>query len=267
MNITVIGYGHFAKIVAMGLCEHGHTVCQDDESPYLLREGHDRPEPGYVVYPMRGLGIWPHVVWIAYDAPLDAQGAPVVEEILARIQRLHARYPSSVPFLVSCQWPVGTFRTVEALCPGRPLAYVLENVRVGHAVEDFRHPAAIIVGTRTLKFSDLSWLAVFTNSLQIITPESAEMAKHTLNAFLALQIAFINEIDTLCALVGADAREVSRALVSDTRVSPGAPLLPGPPFGGGSLKRDVRVLEALCQAHGISYYTPILAAILPSNER
>ena len=90
------------------------------------------------------------------------------------------------------------------------------------------------------------------------------MAKHALNAFLSLQIAFTNEIARVCESVGASADDVSRALLSEDRVSPKAPLKPGPPFGGGSLQRDCRTLEQLTAQHGL--YAPLLNAILPSNS-
>ncbi len=49
--------------------------------------------------------------------------------------------------------------------------------------------------------------------------ESAEMVKHTLNSFLALSISFINEIARLCERAGADAKEVSPGLKSESRAS------------------------------------------------
>ena len=52
--------------------------------------------------------------------------------------------------------------------------------------------------------------------------ESAELTKHALNAFLATSVAFINELARLAERVGADAREVERALKSDVRIGPRA---------------------------------------------
>mgnify|MGYP001029601893 CR=1 FL=1 len=47
----------------------------------------------------------------------------------------------------------------------------------------------------------------------------------------------------LCEAVGADAKEVERALKSDPRVGPGAYLSPGAAFAGGTLARDVVFLH------------------------
>jgi UDPglucose 6-dehydrogenase len=44
------------------------------------------------------------------------------------------------------------------------------------------------------------------------------MVKHTINSFLALSVAFINEIATVCEQVNADAHEVSVGVKSDRRI-------------------------------------------------
>ena len=49
---------------------------------------------------------------------------------------------------------------------------------------------------------------------------SSELAKLTANAFLAQRISSINSISALCEATGADIREVSRAIGSDSRIGP-----------------------------------------------
>jgi UDPglucose 6-dehydrogenase len=202
--------------------------------------------------------------WIAYDVPLDAAGAPVTTEILTRIRRLHGELPITMPFLVSCQWPVGTMRFLAHDCPGREFVYVMENVRVGKAIEDFKADPLPAIGALHLP-SGVVWQ--FIKSLATVKApwcsswETIEFAKHAMNAFLALQIAFANELARM-APMGVDMADVTRVLRSDPRVSPKAPLLAGAPFGGGSLKRDLLVLETLKP----SAFTPIIASILTSNE-
>jgi UDPglucose 6-dehydrogenase len=93
--------------------------------------------------------------------------------------------------------------------------------------------------------------------------ESAEMAKHALNAFLATSIAFINEVARVCEGVGADARDVERGLRTDRRIGPTAYLAPGLPFAGGTLARDVRYLLAFGARRRTG--TPLLAGALESN--
>lgn len=271
MNIGVIGFGHFASIVAVCLAKCRHIVAQSDDVPHLLRTSQITPnrEPGYtdlaktMIARGRLVGTLSSpidICWIAYDVPLDAYGAPDITEVFARIIGFDRRVPESIPFVVSCQWPVGTLATIEAECPNRVFVYVLENVRAGKAIGDFQHQQAMIVGTRqplTPAVDDL--LHSVCENIIMMSPESAELSKHALNAFIALQIAFVNEIAELAETVGASHVDISKALLSDPRVSPRAPLHAGAPFGGGSLQRDLLVLESLSVA-------PILNAIRESND-
>ena len=104
-------------------------------------------------------------------------------------------------------------------------------------------------------------LKPITERIEWMSVESAEMAKHALNAFLATSIAFINEIAELCTKVGADARDVERALKSEPRIGPKAYLTPGGPYEGGTLARDVGYLRALGE-----WPTPLIDAIKRSND-
>ncbi len=90
------------------------------------------------------------------------------------------------------------------------------------------------------------------------------MTKHAINAFLATSIAFANEIATLCEAVGADAMEVARGLRSEPRIGPGAYVSPGGAFSGGTLARDLTILNRTAQDHTVA--TPLLSAVLPSNN-
>jgi UDPglucose 6-dehydrogenase len=276
MNVCVVGYGHFASILAVCLAKARHLVAQADEEPHLLRENQRTPdsEPGYtnLAETMRARGrLVPElgekssshpvdVYWVAYDVPLDPRGAPDIAEVVRRILVLDRRVLKSIPFLVSCQWPVGTLAQIEAECPDRIFVYVLENVRAGKALSDFQHQTDLIVGIRqplTHALDDL--LHSVCENLLTMSPESAELSKHALNAFIALQIAFINEIAEIAETVNASHVDVTKALLSDPRVSPLAPLHAGAPFGGGSLQRDLLVLESLSEA-------PIIHAIRASND-
>ena len=269
MNVCVIGFGHFASIVAAGLAERHHTVAQSDEMPHLVRLGQVSPEsePEYTesLETMRARGcIVPaldsvDIYWIAYDVPLDSHGAPDTTEVERRIVALDSRVSKDIPFIVSCQWPVGTTRKVSERCQGRELIYVMENVRAGKAVIDFSSNPFPVIGVNMPLSQVAATFLASRFQMMPISWESAEMAKHATNGFMALQIAFANEIATVCRLTGADADDVMRAVQSDQRVSGKAPLRPGAPFGGGSLQRDLMVLEGLTDG-------PIIHAIRKSND-
>src|SRR5262249_50099971 len=69
----------------------------------------------------------------------------------------------------------------------------------------------------------------------------AELIKYTANAFLAVKIAFINEIADLCEKVGADVQQVARGIGLDNRI--GSKFLhAGPGYGGSCFPKDTVAL-------------------------
>ncbi|MCL4268486.1 MAG: nucleotide sugar dehydrogenase, partial [Anaerolineales bacterium] len=141
-----------------------------------------------------------------------------------------------------------------------------ENLRLGKAISVFTQPDRVVIGVRNEEsqrvFADL--LAPFTDRIEWMSVESAEMTKHALNAFLATSVTFINEIAAICEQVGADAKEVERGLKSEARIGSKAYLGPGGAFAGGTLARDVAFLTQL----GEQYDVPVqlFPAIKSSND-
>lgn len=204
------------------------------------------------------------LVWVCYDVPLNPESGfswaldRLVEDIIP------LRFGALV--LVSSQMPVGTTVYLEWRFPHVEWAYSPENIRVASPVEDFKHQARIVVGRRTARHDD--WfnrlLSPFTDNIIYTDPETAEMSKHALNAWLGMNIAFINEIARLCDVAKASVDVVTGALLSDARVGKTAPLWAGAPFGGGHLARDINVLNQLAFEKKIA--TPLISSILQSNR-
>jgi UDPglucose 6-dehydrogenase len=141
-----------------------------------------------------------------------------------------------------------------------------ENLRLGQALQVFRHPDRIIVGVRSTRGRDLvqALLAPLAAPIEWMSVESAEMTKHAINAFLATSISWANEVASLCELVGADAKEVERGLKTEARIGPRAYVSPGGPFAGGTLARDLAYLGEIARRAGLR--TPLLESVGPSNH-
>ena len=207
-----------------------------------------------------------HVAWLCYDTPLTETGGDT-EQVLRWISEDLPTIMPGTPILLSSQMPVGTIARLEHLYPGRPFAYVPENIRVDHAIADFEHQTRIVIGTRNPNFYHLPIyfiLGHLTDNIIWTNPETAEMVKHALNAWLGMNIAFINEIARVAKALGADAETISTSLLTERRISPLAPLRPGPPFGKGHLARDLQTLQNLSHTHQL--WTPLLWSILGSNR-
>jgi UDPglucose 6-dehydrogenase len=156
--------------------------------------------------------------------------------------------------------PVGTNDEVDAiirkLCPDADFTVVSnpEFLREGAAIEDFKHPDRVVVGTddeRAQRVMRELYRPLFINETPILFTgrRTAELIKYASNAFLATKITFINEIADLCEKCGADVQEVARGMGLDRRIAPKF-LHAGPGFGGSCFPKDTAALSAIGQRYG-----------------
>jgi UDPglucose 6-dehydrogenase len=170
--------------------------------------------------------------------------------------------------------PVGTGDEVERIIHDtRPDADVTvvsnpEFLREGAAIQDFKHPDRIVVGTnddRARKtISDL-YRPLYLNQAPILYTgrRTAELIKYAANAFLATKITFINEIADLCEKVGADVQEVARGIGLDNRIG-GKFLHAGPGYGGSCFPKDTQALIKTAQDHEVPLR--IVEAVVAVND-
>jgi UDPglucose 6-dehydrogenase len=175
--------------------------------------------------------------------------------------------------------PVGTTEQlrlkIEEILQQRRVSYPFEVVsnpeflKEGCAVSDCLKPDRIILGTNSLAAAKVlrEVYAAFTinhDRILVMDPPSAEMTKYAANAMLALRISFMNELAHLAEHVGANIKQVRLGIGSDQRIGPQF-LYAGAGYGGSCFPKDVRALDALGRACGISM--PIVQAIECTNER
>ncbi len=211
-------------------------------------------------------------VLLSQDTPVDEEDEVDLSGIWAITSQLDHYLEDGSIVIVNSQVPVGTCHQIEArIRAANPrlefgLAYSPENLRLGEAIQRFKQPDMIVIGSDSQ--ATLRKVEQFYGrwGAPIITMElrSAEMTKHALNCYLATCISLINEIANLSDRVGADAVKVSQALRLDSRVSRLAPLKPGLGFSGGHLSRDLKVLLHLGELYG--YQATLVKAVLDLNE-
>ncbi|MGL4543460.1 MAG: UDP-glucose dehydrogenase family protein [Polymorphobacter sp.] len=156
--------------------------------------------------------------------------------------------------------PVGTGDEVERIVreanPTAEFAVVSnpEFLREGAAIEDFKRPDRIVIGSEDDKaravMSEL-YRPLFLNQSPLLftARRTAELIKYAANAFLATKITFINEIADLCEAVGANVQDVSRGIGLDNRI--GAKFLhAGPGYGGSCFPKDTLALIKTAQDFG-----------------
>jgi UDPglucose 6-dehydrogenase len=93
---------------------------------------------------------------------------------------------------------------------------------------------------------------------------SAEMIKYAANAFLATKVSFINEIATICELVGADVTNVATGIGLDERIGSRF-LSAGIGWGGSCFPKDVAALRAIAREYEHEPF--LLDAAVAVNER
>jgi UDPglucose 6-dehydrogenase len=289
MTVCVYGLWHLGSVTAACLGEHFETVGCDPSAATVAELQKASPpvsEPGLAELIAAGLSAGrlrftsdlraavegAEVLWVTFDTPVDDDDVADVDAVRSHVEAIFPFLENDALLLISSQVPVGFTsgleRAFQEKHPGRSVsfAYSPENLRLGKALDAFRKPERIVVGTRTEKDRPrlAQLLAPFSENIQWMSVESAEMTKHALNAFLATSVAFINELADLCERAGADAKEVERGLKSEPRIGAKAYLGPGSAFAGGTLARDVTFLSHIGQRQGVP--THLFSAVIASNN-
>jgi UDPglucose 6-dehydrogenase len=143
-----------------------------------------------------------------------------------------------------------------------------EFLREGAAIEDFKHPDRVVVGTddeRARRVMRELYRPLFINETPMLFTgrRAAELIKYASNAFLATKITFINEMADLCEKCGADVQEVARGMGLDRRIA-GKFLHAGPGFGGSCFPKDTAALTAIGQRYGAP--TRIVETVIGVND-
>lgn len=286
MKVSVYGLWHLGSVTAACLAKAGHEVVGIDENSKTI-EGleHGRAplmEPGLDDLLGEGLGAGrlsfstdlaaslkgASVLWITFDTPVSETDVADVADVTSRIEAALPLVEPNTLVIVSSQLPVGSIRSLEQATTRRDLSFAClpENLRLGKAIDVFTNPDRVVAGVRSDRDRALvrELFEPITSRIEWMSVESAEMTKHAVNAFLAVSVAFINELATLCEETGADAKEVERGLKSEARIGPKAYLSPGGAFAGGTLARDISFLTELGKRAGIE--PALIASVHTSND-
>jgi len=286
VTIFVSGLWHLGCVTAACLSEHYRVIAHDMDPSVIEKLERGVPpvhEPGLADLVGRGLSAgrlsFTHdagdaaladVVWMTYDTPVNDRDESDVAFIERGLVELLPHVQTGKLVIVSSQVPAGFTRHMEDVATAMKrdvsFAYLPENLRLGAALNGFRTPDRIIAGIRDQRDAERIGLllAPFSKNIVWMSPESAEMTKHAINAFLATSITLINEIAGICESVGADVKAVELGLRSDARIGYLASLTAGSGFAGGTLARDLRTLSFLGNSANIE--TPVVDGVLLRNE-
>jgi UDPglucose 6-dehydrogenase len=291
VKVCVVGIWHLGAVNSACLAELGYHVVgvdKDIEKVENLNKGVSplfEPNLGDLILKnvrlnklsytvdLRSAVKGANFIIIAFDTRVDDNDEVDLSEVYDAASALAESLDNGSIVIISSQVPVGTCEELRSLIKNkRPsldfdVACVPENLRLGQAITRFMNPERIVIGADNSSTLDKveAFFSVIKDPKLRMSLRSAEMTKHALNAFLATSISFANEIANICDEVGADALNVAEALKLDSRIGPKAMLKPGLGFAGGTLARDIKVLQKL--GTRVGYETLLINGVFEVNRR
>lgn len=278
-NVTFIGAGYVGLVSGTGISDFGHKVtCYDIsyEKINSLKNGKvPIYEPGLQELIKKNTNAGrlffsnnpkssienADIIFIAVGTPLNENGKTDLRFVESAAKMIGEHLNSYSVVCTKSTVPIGTGKKIIKIINKSKKTNISfdyisnpEFLREGSAVNDFLWPDRIIIGGESkFAFDTMKEIygPLFKNKQPIMytTVTTAEMIKYASNSFLALKISYMNEVANLCESVGADVKQVSKAMGQDGRISPKF-LHPGPGYGGSCFPKDTKEFVEIGRKNG-----------------
>lgn len=291
MHLFLLGAGHVGLVTAVGLARLGHrvTVADIDAARIegLLAGRAPMYEPG-LEDAIRELGdriafttdVRPpddvRHSFVIVGTPEGPDGPLSMEHVLSAVGGLLDQVSGDHTIIVRSTMPLTGPAALAALRAGRfgagsggpAIVTNPEFLREGTALRDFQKPGRIVAGwieerDRAAAAEVIELYAGVDAQTLVGDARSVALIKLASNVFLAMKIAYANELARLSDAIGADAPLVSDGLGMDERI--GRMFLDsGPGYGGSCLPEQAVALPLMSAAAGVP--TPLIDAVALANR-
>lgn len=262
-NITVVGLGYVGMSLALLLARQHHVRALDIDEARVASLNSGRPtvaDPLMREY-MENEKLCLTATSRPADAYVDADFVIVAtptdydpeknyfntSSVVAVIDQVR-QYNLAATIVIKSTVPVGFSEQIRKARGDGKLIFSPEFLREGNALYDNLHPSRIIVGEtdhQAVRFAEILKRAALDSQVPILLMGSseAEAVKLFANTYLAMRVAFFNELDSFGLKRNLNVREVIDGVALDPRIGAGYNN-PSFGYGGYCLPKDTKQLLA-----------------------